>query len=175
MQHFETTFDVDAPPHRVWSLFHAPPPAGASTPRVVEYPGGRMEILAEGNEVGQGLVRTCEFSVPRWLGSGGRAQSWEVVTKVDVNEFAGYQGVCKPLWANMQGSHRLEERSDGGTRLTFVESYDALNPVLRQLFERRVHQFISRDNENLYRTLLGCLGPVTSVPVKGGSKGAGHA
>jgi carbon monoxide dehydrogenase subunit G len=175
VQHFETTFDVDAPPHRVWSLFHAPPPAGTSPPRVVEYPGGRMEILAEGNEFGEGLVRTCEFAVPRWLGSGGRAQSWEVVTKIDVNEFAGYQGVCKPLWAKMQGSHRLKERSDGGTRLTFVESYDVVSPILRQLFERRVHQFISRDNERLYRALLGYLGPVTRGPVDGGSEGGGDA
>jgi hypothetical protein len=164
VQRFETTFDVDAPPGRVWAMFHAPPPPGSPAPRIVEYPGGRMEVLAEGDEIGKGLVRTCEFKVPRWLGTGGLAHSWEVVTEVRTNEFAGYRGVCKPLWARMEGWHHLHERPDGTTRLTFVETYHAVNPVLRKLFERRVHRFISRDNEDLYRTLLGYVGTVRSVP-----------
>jgi hypothetical protein len=164
VQRFETTFDVDAAPRRVWALFHAPPPAGVSTPRRVEYPGGHMDVLAEGDETGQGLVRTCQYSVPRWLCSGGMAQSWEVVTEVRVNEYARYRGVCKPLWASMEGWHQLTELSHGGTRLTFVETYHALNPLLRKLFERRVHRFISHDNKTLYQTLLGYLGPVTAVP-----------
>ncbi len=175
MQRFETTFAVDAPPGHVWALFHAPPPPGARTPRVVTYPGGQMEILVEGDDRGQGLVRTCQFAVPRWLGTGGVARSWEVVTEVRVHEYASYRGVCKPLWAAMDGFHRLEERPDGGTRLTFVERYEAVNPVLRTLFERRVHRFISRDNERLYRTLLGHVGTVGPVPASDGVGGPSRA
>ncbi len=33
-------------------------------------------------------------------------------------------------------------------------------------------KFISRDNENLCRKLLGYLGPVTSVPIPASGKGA---
>jgi len=175
VQQFETTFAVNAPARRVWALFHAPPPTGVSTPRVVEYPGGRMEILMEGDEAGRGLVRTCEFGVPRWLGSGGVAHSWEVVTEVRVNEYAGYRGVCKPLWARMEGWHQLVEGVDGGTRLTFVERYEAVNPIMRRLFEQRVHRFISRDNETLYRTLLSHLGEVRSVPTPAGAGGSSRA
>ncbi len=175
MQQFETTFAVDAPLRRVWGLFHAPPPSGVSTPRVVEYPGGRMEILMEGDETGQGLVRTCQFQVPRWLGTGGVAHSWEVVTEVRVNEYAAYRGVCKPLWARMEGWHQLVEGVDGGTRLTFVERYEAVNPVVRRLFEQRVHRFISRDNETLYRTLLSHLGNVRAVPTPADVGGSSRA
>lgn len=109
MQRFETTFTVDAPPRHVWGLFHAPPPPGSTTPRVVTYPGGQMEILVEGDQHGRGLVRTCQFAVPRWLGTKGVAHSWEVVTEARVNEYAAYRGVCKPLWARMEGWHQLDE------------------------------------------------------------------
>jgi hypothetical protein len=34
---------------------------------------------------------------------------------------------------------------------------------MRRLFERRVHRFISRDNHELYLSLLGYLGTVTNV------------
>lgn len=164
MQRFEISFEVDAPARRVWSLFHPRPPAGSSTPRVVEYPHGRMTVLAEGDANGQGLVRTCEFAVPRWLGSGGQARSWEVVTDVRPGEYARYEGTCKPLYARMEGWHELTVIDQTCTRLTFVELYDAQNPLLSRLFESRVHRFISRDNESVYRTILGYLGDVRAVP-----------
>ena len=50
-----------------------------------------------------------------------------------------------------------------GTRLTFVETYHAHSRLLRALFERRAHQHISRDNTEIYETILGHLGPVTRV------------
>ncbi|HJR24751.1 MAG TPA: SRPBCC family protein [Acidimicrobiales bacterium] len=162
MQRHEVSFLVDAPPARVWRLFHPKVPEGAEVPRTIEHPGGTITILNDGDETGQGLVRTCTFPVPRWLLSGGRAQSWEVVTEVREGEYARYQAVGKPLWSKAEGWHTLEP-IDGGTRtrLTFVETYHANNPVLRALFERAVHRAISRDNTRIYETVLGYLGRVT--------------
>ena len=131
-------------------------------PRTFEHPGGSVTILREGDEAGEGLVRTCTFPVPKWLLSGGMARSWEVVTEARKNEYARYEAVGKPLWSKAEGWHTLEALDDGTrTRLTFVETYHAHNPVLRALFEGRVHRFISKDNTKIYETILGYLGPVT--------------
>jgi Fe-S cluster biosynthesis and repair protein YggX len=37
------------------------------------------------------------------------------------------------------------------TRLQFEESYHVFNPVMRALLEKRVHDFISRDNDKRIR------------------------
>ena len=71
MRSFTATFAVDAPVRKVWRVLHPPPPPGATLPRIIEYPKGSIEILNEGDEAGQGLVRTCVFDVPRYLLSGG--------------------------------------------------------------------------------------------------------
>jgi hypothetical protein len=162
MQRHEVSFVVDAPPHRVWRLFHPKVSADDPVPRTFEHPGGSVTILRDGDEAGEGLVRTCTFPVPRWLLSGGMARSWEVVTEARRNEYARYEAVGKPLWSKAEGWHTLEPLDDGArTRLTFVETYHAHNPVVRALFEARVHRFISKDNTKIYETLLGHLGSVT--------------
>jgi hypothetical protein len=121
-------------------------------PRTFEHPGGSITILREGDDDGAGLVRTCTFAVPRWLLSGGVARSWEVVTEARRDEYARYEAVGKPLWSTAEGWHTLEPVDGGeGTRLTFVETYHAHNPVLRTLFEARVHRFISRNNSGRWR------------------------
>ncbi len=161
MQRHEVSFVVDAPPHRVWRLFHPKPLPGAEVPRTFQHPGGSITILREGDDAGEGLVRTCTFPVPRWLLSGGLARSWEVVTEARKNEYARYEAVGKPLWSQAEGWHTLEPLDDGTrTRLTFVETYHAHNPLVRALFEARVHRVISRDNTRIYETVLGHLGPV---------------
>jgi hypothetical protein len=155
MQRHEVVYDVGAPPHRVWRLFHPKVQPDDVVPRTITHPGGSITILKEGDEDGEGLVRTATFPVPRWLLSGGRARSFEVVVEARKNEYARYHA---------EGWHTLEPIDDGnGTRLTFVETYHAHNPLLRALFERRVHRHISRDNSKIYETILGYLGPVTRV------------
>jgi hypothetical protein len=162
MQRHEVSFIVDAPPRKVWRLFHPKVPPGAEVPRTITHPGGTITILNDGDEVGQGLVRQCTFPVPRWLLSGGTAESMECVVEVRDGEYARYQAVGKPLWSKAEGWHTLEPIDDGArTRLTFVETYHAENPLLRALFEKRVHRFISRDNSRIYETVLGYLGTVT--------------
>jgi hypothetical protein len=161
VQRHEVAFTVDAQPHRVWRLLHPKVAEGAVVPRTFEHPGGSITILRDGDEHGAGLVRTCTFPVPRWLLSGGVARSWEVVTEARLDEYARYEAVGKPLWSKAEGWHTLEPIGGGnGTRLTFVETYHAHNPITRALFEARVHRFISRDNIRTYEAVLGRLGAV---------------
>lgn len=147
-------FAVAAPPRKVWRVLHPPAPIGATLPRIIEYPAGSIEILNEGDDAGQGLVRTCVFDVPRYLLSGGKARSWETVTEARVAEISRYVSISKPLWSRAEGYHRLDEQPDGTTLLTFHETYYAYNPVLRALLEGRVHTKISADNASTYEHAL---------------------
>lgn len=163
MTSFTATFAVDAPPRNVWRVLHPPLPPGATLPRVIEYPAGRIEILNEGDEAGQGLVRACVFDVPRYLLSGGKARSWETVTEARINELSRYVAIAKPLWSRAEGYHRLDEQPDGTTLLTFHEEYHAYNPVVRSPLERRVHHKISTDNMSTYEHALSFAGTTRLV------------
>ncbi len=59
-----------------------------------------------------------------------------------------------------------------GTRLTFVETYHAINPLSRRLSSTECTNTSHANNKNLYQTLLGYLGPVTAVPGPGRLEGA---
>lgn len=163
MHSYTVTFAVDAPARKVWRVLHPPAPRDAVLPRIVEYPAGSMEILNEGDDAGQGLVRTCVFDVPRYLLSGGKARSWETVTEARVNEISRYVSISKPLWSRAEGYHELDEQPDGTTLLTFHESYHAFNPVLRRLFEGPVHAKISADNLATYEHVLAYAGTTRRV------------
>lgn len=154
MREHTYSFEVEATPEEVWGVLHPPAPPRQEGNRVVEYGGVRIEILHEGDEHGEGLVRTCTFRVPRLLLSGGVGRSWECVVEVRPHEFSRYEAVGKPLWSEASGWHRLEDLGDGRTRVHFGETYHAFNPVLRFLLERHVHRFISKDNDRLVRTAV---------------------
>lgn len=161
MQRHEVVFVVEAPPYRVWRMFHPKTPADATVPRSFDHPNGSITILRDGDDDGAGLVRTATFPVPKWLCSGGRAESFECVVEARKNEYARYEAVGKPLWSRAQGWHTLEPVGDGSsTRVTFVEIYEAKSRLGR-LLEKRVHDVISRDNTDTYETVLGYLGKVT--------------
>jgi hypothetical protein len=160
---FSAVFEVAAPARKIWRVLHPPVAPDAPSPRVLEYPGGSMEILTEGDEAGQGLVRTCVFGVPRYLLSGGKARSWEVVTEAKVNKISRYVAISKPLWSRAEGYHQLDEQPDGTTVLTFHETYHAHNPVLRALFEGPVHAKISADNLAIYEHALRFAGTTKRV------------
>ncbi|OBJ56166.1 SRPBCC family protein [Mycobacterium sp. 1423905.2] len=160
MQSYTVRFHVDAPPKKVWQVLHPPAPPNSPRPRVLKWPTGSMEILNEGDEAGEGLVRTCVFPVPKYLLSGGIGRSWETVTEARLNQLSRYVAIGKPLWSRAEGYHRLDEQPDGSTVLTFHETYHAYNPVLRFLLERPVHAKISRDNLETYEHALGYAGQV---------------
>jgi hypothetical protein len=155
LQRHEFSFELEATREEVWSALHPPPrPRADGERRVLEHGDVRIEIINEGDDKGEGLVRTCTFRVPKLLLSGGVGRSWECVTEVRPPEFSLYESVGKPLWSKATGWHRLEDIGGGRTRVEFGETYHAFNPVARALLERYVHAFISRDNDRLVRTAV---------------------
>ncbi len=155
MRQHSYSFVVEATPEEIWAVLHpriAPRSDGAR--RVIEHGDVRIEIVSEGDEHGQGLVRECTFRVPRVLLSGGFGRSFECVTEVVPNQSSKYEAVGKPLWSKATGWHRLESIDDTHTRVEFGETYHAFNPILRVLLERYVHHFISKDNDTLVRTAI---------------------
>jgi len=138
---------VDGTPEEVWRLFwyRGPRPKTGEG----DNHGVTIEILHPGDETGEGLIRHCTFRVPRYLMTGGVGHSWEWLTEVKPCESWKYDAVGKPLWSQAEGRTHLEGLDDGRTRVHFTEKYHAFNPILRVLLERRVHDFISRDNDKL--------------------------
>jgi hypothetical protein len=152
MQEHAYSIDIEATPAELWSIFWyrgpRPKQSGGSGPPVT------IEILHPGDAVGEGLVRHCTFRVPRYLLSGGKGQSWEWLTEVKPHESWRYDAVGKPLWSRAEGRTRFEDLGNGRTRVHFSERYEAFNPVMRRLLERRVHHFISKDNDVLIAAAL---------------------
>ena len=147
MQEHHFFVDIDATPDELWELFWLR--------RALSQSGDvTIEILHPGDDIGEGLVRHCTFRVPRYLLSGGRGQSWEWLTEVTPKVSWKYNAVGKPLWSQAEGRTRLEDLGDGQTRVHFSETYRAFNPVMRLLLEKRVHDFISKDNDRLIKDSL---------------------
>lgn len=139
------TFDfvVDGTPEEVWDVIWRRTRIGFETDTV------KIEILHPGDGEGNGLVRHCHFPVPKYLLSKGRARSWEWITEARRPVSWRYDAVGKPLWSRASGLTRLEDLGAGSTRVHFRETYEVFNPVMRVLFEKRVHHFISKDNDKL--------------------------
>jgi hypothetical protein len=142
LQKHDYSVIVDGTPVEVWKLFWYRGPRPPTD-------GVAIEILHPGDEIGEGLVRHCTFRVPKYLLTGGVGYSWEWLTEVKPHESWKYDAIGKPLWSKAEGRTRLEDLGDGRTRIHFSESYLAFNRITRLLLERRVHQFISRDNDKL--------------------------
>jgi hypothetical protein len=139
--------DIDATVEELWQLFWARVPH-------TETGDVTIDILYRGNEIGEGLIRHCWFRVPRYLLTGGKGQSWEWLTEVKPKESWRYDAVGRPLLSEAVGHTRLEDLGDGRTRVHFSETYHVFNPLLRALLEKRVHAFISKDNDRLIKQSL---------------------
>jgi hypothetical protein len=139
--------DIDATVDELWQLFWARIPH-------TETGDVTIDILYPGNEIGDGLIRHCTFRVPRYLLTGGSGQSWEWLTEVKPKESWTYTAVGRPLLSEAIGHTRLEDLGEGRTRVHFSESYRAFNRLLGALLEKRVHAFISKDNDRLIERSL---------------------
>jgi hypothetical protein len=139
--------DIEATPDELWRIFWFRAPHSESGDVTID-------ILHPGDDIGNGLVRHCTFRVPRYLLSGGRGQSWEWLTEVTPKLSWKYNAIGRPLWSEAEGHTRLEDLGHGQTRVHFSETYRAFNPLMRLLFEKRVHAFISKDNDQLIKESL---------------------
>jgi hypothetical protein len=147
MQEHHYHVDIDATVDDLWQLFWARIPH-------TETRDVTIDILYPGNEVGEGLIRHCWFRVPQYLLTGGKGQSWEWLTQVKPKESWRYDAVGRPLLSEAVGHTRLEDLGGGRTRVHFSETYHVFNPLLRALLEKRVHAFISKDNDRLIKQSL---------------------
>ncbi|MBM3660533.1 MAG: SRPBCC family protein [Actinobacteria bacterium] len=156
MQVHEYSFVIDAPREEIWAAMHPPIPKPGTIhePRIIEHGAVRIEIVHEGNADGQGLVRHCYFPVPKYLLSGGVAQSWETISEARAPEYSRYDAIGKPLWSQALGWQRYEDQGDGTTKVTFHEEYHVFNPIMRALLEKRVHRFISKDNDRIVKAAI---------------------
>ena len=148
MQEHRFDFVVEGTPEEVWDALWK------YTRMDIETDTVKIEILHPGDDAGNGLVRHCHFPVPKYLLSAGRAQSWEWITEARRPVSWRYDAVGKPLWSKASGLTRLEDLGDGRTRVYFRETYEVFNPLMRVLFEKRVHRFISKDNDRLIEASL---------------------
>ena len=148
MQDHRFDFTVDGTPEEVWDALWAYTRKDIKTPTVT------IDIYHPGDEAGNGLVRHCTFPVPKYLLSGGVAQSWEWITEAQRPVSWRYDAIGKPLWSKATGWTRLEEVGEGKTKVIFRETYEAQNPLMRVLLEKRVHDFISKDNDQLIEASL---------------------
>lgn len=145
MQEHTFSFVADGSRQQIWDIFLVQHRQGVETDKV------QIKILNQGDEAGNGMVRYCRFPVPRYLLSGGVAQSWEWITQAVAPESWRYDAVGKPLWSRASGWTTLEDLGDERTRITFKETYEVFNPLLRALLERRVHHYLSKDNDQHYQ------------------------
>lgn len=143
MQDHRFDFVVNGTPDEVWDVIWRRMRRGIVTDTV------KIEIYHQGDEDGNGLVRHCDFPVPKYLLSKGKAQSWEWITEAKRPVSWRYDAIGKPLWSRASGWTRLEDLGGGKTRVYFRETYEAFNPVMRVLLEKRVHHAISKDNDRL--------------------------
>ena len=147
----DSSWIVDAPREEVWHALHTPARGDrrsttVASPRVIQHGNVRIEIVAEGDEHGQGLVRRCWYAVPWYVGV--KARSWEIVSEVRPPEYQRYDVLfCTPPHATAAGWFRLEDLGDGRTRVHFHEQFDMENRLLAAFIERRLHRFISKDND----------------------------
>lgn len=153
----DVSWEIDATRDEIWSIFHPektydPRTTTLFNPRVIEHRNVRIEIIHEGDETGQGLVRRTWYAVPWYV--GGRARSWEMITEARPPEFQRYDAITLPPRAHAIGWFRLEDLGGGRTRFHFHEEYRMENRWLAWLLERAVHRFISKDNDKNVRGII---------------------
>ena len=155
---YDSDWIVDAPRDEIWAVLHPRKTFDRTTtsvagPRVIAHGATRVEIVSEGDENGQGLVRQCRFAIPWYIPGTGR--SWEIVSEVRVPEYQRYDVLfCTPPHATARGWYRLEDLGDGRTRFHFHEEYHMERRWLAPFVERGFHRFVSKDNDRVLRGII---------------------
>lgn len=153
----DSNWEVDATQQEIWDVFHPHLDfdrklTTLANPRVIEQRNVRIEIIHEGDEDGQGLVRRTWYAVPWYL--GGKSRSWEIVSEVRRPEFQRYDAITTPPAAYAIGWFKLEDLGGSRTRVHFHEEYRLENRWLAWLLEKPVHRFISKDNDKNIKGII---------------------
>ena len=148
MQKHSYAVIVDGTPAEVWQLFWY------RGPRRPTRRASRSRSCTPATPWVRGSSGTAPSGCRKYLLTGGVGKSWEWLTEVEPPVSWKYDAVGKPLYPIAEGRTRLEDLGDGRTKIHFSETYHAFNPVLRALLERRVHRFISKDNDRLITTAI---------------------
>ena len=144
MQDHRFDFVVDGTPEEVWDVIWKRTRAGIETDTV------KIEIYHPGDEDGQRpgpALRLPGPEVPAVQaarpspGSGSPRPSARC--RGGTTPSASH---CGPRPRDGPG-WRIS--GDGRTRVYFRETYEAFNPLMRALLEKRVHHFISKGNDKL--------------------------
>lgn len=162
---YDSDWIVDASRDEIWAVLHPQKTFDRTTttvanPRVIAHGKTRVEVVSEGDENGQGLVRRCWFDIPWYIPGGsrgwpGRGRSWEIVSEVRVPEYQRYDVLfCTPPHARALGWYGLEDLGDGRTRFRFHEEYHMERRWLAPFVERGFHRFISKDNDRIMRGII---------------------
>jgi hypothetical protein len=156
---------VDAPRDEVWMVLHPQKQFDRrettyATPRLIEHGNVRIEVVSEGDENGQGLVRQCSYAVPWYV--GGKARSWEIVSEVRPPDYQRYDVLfCTPPHARATGWYRLKDVGEGRTRVDFHEEFQMESRWLAALIEGHIHRYLSKDNDvNLKGIMVSLRGAV---------------
>lgn len=158
MNVYDSSWIVDAPPRAIWEIFHPPKTFDRSrttvdNPRVIGHGILRVAIVSEGDEKGVGLVRVTRYRAPWYVGGIGR--SWEIISEIREYEFERYDVLlCFPPRAKVKGWYRLEDLGDGRTRLHVHEEFSMESRWLAPLLERRVHDFILKESDHMFRAVI---------------------
>ena len=155
---YESDWIVDASRAEVWAALHPQQRIDRTrttvdTPRVIQHGTTRVEVVHEGDEHGEGLVRLCRFRAPWYV--GGWARSWELVSEVRADEYQRYDVLlCAPPYATVKGWYRLEALPDGRTRVHLHEEYRLQSRWLAPLLEKRLHDFMLKDNDVQFKGMI---------------------
>ena len=129
MQSYTVRFHVDAPPTA--GVAGTASAGAAELPETpgLKWPTGSMEILHEGDEAGEGLVRTCVFALPKWLLSGGKGRSFETVTEAKLQQDLAVRRRRRAVVVARRGLSRTRgtARRHNGAHLP----RDVLTPITR--------------------------------------------
>ena len=115
-------------------------------PEVVEAPAVAVDPIVDGSRREMPVVAILDVVA-------GEAQDEEVRVIVARCHLEPGDGVVDVDPREPRVDHRVERDvlGRGRTRVHFTETYHVFNPLMRALLERRVHRFISSDNDVLMK------------------------
>ena len=141
----EHRYHLDLPHdrERIWAIMNDYARWDEYAPMVLS-----VEVVYPGDALGNGLLRRVIYQMP----FGRRGAALELVSEVCAGRSYRYTMLSRAPGNDQTGAVRLEELSEGFTRLHFEERYNLVAWPWR-LFEGPIYRFINRKNEQSMRAM----------------------